>query len=128
MSWRPMPVWCSCNERTRAIYCFIARDLGKTRRAVGVAPCALTRGRCNLDLSVHFAIGRFVTGGAPVRTFAALDGRRTNAARHHRLERLDPLCAILDGTRVLAGVHANRVARARFDAEAADDAAQLVDL
>src|SRR5262249_10571739 len=63
-----------------------------------------------------------------VRAFAALLRDRANAAAHHRVFGLDRVGALLDRQRVHAGIHANRVARARLDAQTAGDAAQLVDL
>ena len=66
---------------------------------------------------------------APVRAFAALLGDRLDAARHHRSPWSRSRCARSStGLACIAGVHPDRVARARLDAQAAHDAAQLVDL
>jgi hypothetical protein len=56
-----------------------------------------------------------------------LNRNRNIAAREHRLFGLDGVSAELDWFGMQPGVHANGVARARFDAEATEDAAQLVD-
>src|SRR5687768_11413896 len=77
---------------------------------------------------VDFALRRLAATLTPVRAFAALLRSRLDPAREHRLERLDTVRAIFDRGRVHAGVHANRIARARLDTQAAHDAAQLVDL
>src|SRR5262249_15712650 len=65
---------------------------------------------------------------APPRAFPPLRPARLDAALQHRVLRLDGLVARLDRMRMDSGIHPDRVARARLDAQAAHDAAQLVDL
>src|SRR3569623_1600160 len=74
--------------------------------------------------------GRRLLGGglAPLGAFAALLRDRAYAAAEHGRAILERIGAILDRMGVDAGGHANRIARAGLDAQAADHAAQLVDL
>src|SRR5437868_12677497 len=65
---------------------------------------------------------------APVRPFTTLPRNRADPTRHHRFLALDRIGAVLDRPGVLAGVHPDRIARASLDAQAAHNAAQLIDL
>src|SRR5690554_4747540 len=73
-------------------------------------------------------VARGPLAGPPPGALAALHRDRARAAPEHRVLGLDRVRALLDRARVLAGVHADRVARAGLDAQPAHDAAQLVDL
>src|SRR5882724_5111436 len=77
---------------------------------------------------------RVIAVDAGVRGIARLVtrvGRLTRSVaprgRHQEIFLEDELIARIVGRRVVAGVHANGVARAGLDAESAEDAAKLVD-
>ena len=107
----------------------------RLRRPSRMRACAIyyaMRRRAGRRTSRNFGAGRRLGFAldlfAPEGAHAALDGDRRDAAREQVFLAEDRVDAVLGRLGVLAGVHADGVARAGLDAQAADHAAQLVDL